>query len=151
MRCVIEQSQSYSMARYLRTWYEILPWSRLCCCAGREEPLFVLLSLGILWVVVKSPPTQFAFILERTSCSLFPSGFLQRTNPAKQTSSPSLIKWQRAIEHGDCPSCPFHLACEAELESWQFLEMMTSYKNIQFRSSFKLLMPSLTKIFMFLP
>ena len=77
--------------------------------------------------------------------------FLQGTNPAKQTSSPSLIKWWWAIKHGDCPNCPFPLACEAELESWLFLAMMTSYKNIQFRSSFKLLMPSCTKVFTFLP
>lgn len=51
-------------------------------------------SLESLHVVAKSPPTQFAIILERTSGCLSLHEFLQGTDPAKPASSPSLIKWQ---------------------------------------------------------
>lgn len=134
-------------AGHFRTRCANLPLSRLSCWTEGDELPCIWLSSDMLGVVVKLPLAQFALILERTSCC----GFLQGTNPAKQTSSPSLMKWWRAIEHGDCPNCPFPLACEAELQSWLFVAIMTSYKNIQFRSSLKLLMPSCTKVFMFLP
>lgn len=51
-------------------------------------------SLKILQVAAKLPPTQFAVVLERTSGCLSPREFLQGANPAKPTSSPSLIKWR---------------------------------------------------------
>lgn len=128
------------------------PWSGLFCCAGKEDhgPFYSEgekeVSLETLRVVAKLPSTQFADILKKTGCCLSPSESLLGINPAKPTSSPSLIKWRPGYWTWWLSQLPFSRGLWGrELESWQFLEIMTSYKSIQFRSSFKLWLPSRQK------
>ena len=71
--------------------------------------------LETLWAAVKLPLTQFAVIL-KGQAAVSPLGNFCRAH-ILQVNLISVCNqggsW--AIEHGDCPSCPFHLACEAEL------------------------------------
>ena len=78
------------VAGHLRTRHDNLPGAssaagleemnpHQCNSEGEKE-----VSLETLWVTVKLPLTQFAVILERTSCCLSPGEFLQSTNSASE-------------------------------------------------------------------